>query len=164
MIFASTKIAVKTLEKELQRRNVPAAAIHSDLTQEMRETVLLNFKNKKTPVLIATDILSRGIDIENIGLVINYDVPGDAEDYVHRVGRTARAETTGEAITFVSPKDQSRFVQIEEFIESQIPKITLPDSLGKGPVWNPIEHKKSNFSGKKRNFSKNKRPNSSPKK
>ena len=130
----------------------------------MRESVLLNFKNKKVPVLIATDILSRGIDIENIALVINYDVPGDAEDYVHRVGRTARAETTGEAITFISPKDQSRFVQIETFIESTIPKVELPESLGKGPVWNPVEQKRSNFSGKKRSFSKNKKPNQSPKK
>ncbi|MFZ7115041.1 MAG: DEAD/DEAH box helicase [Bacteroidota bacterium] len=164
LIFASTKIAVKTLEKELQKRNLPAAAIHSDLTQEMRESVLLNFKNKKVPVLIATDILSRGIDIENIALVINYDVPGDAEDYVHRVGRTARAETTGEAITFVSPKDQARFVQIETFIESTIPKIPLPESLGKGPEWNPVEQKRNNFGGKKRNFSKKKKPNHSQKK
>ncbi len=152
LIFASTKIAVKTLEKELQKRNLPAAAIHSDLTQENRESVLLNFKNRKTPILIATDILSRGIDIDNIGIVINYDVPGDAEDYVHRVGRTARAETTGEAITFISPKDQARFVQIEEFIEMVIPKIPLPESLGKAPEWNPSLKIKSNF-GKRKNFS-----------
>ena len=124
----------------------------------------MNFKNKKVPVLIATDILSRGIDIENIALVINYDVPGDAEDYVHRVGRTARAETTGEAITFISPKDQSRFVQIETFIESTIPKIPLPEVLGKGPEWNPVEQKRNNFGGKKRNFSKKKKPNHSQKK
>ena len=152
LIFASTKIAVKTLEKELQKRNLPAAAIHSDLTQENRESVLLNFKNRKTPILIATDILSRGIDIDNIGIVINYDVPGDAEDYVHRVGRTARAETTGEAITFISPKDQARFVQIEEFIEMVIPKIPLPESLGKAPEWNPSLKIKNNF-GKRKNFS-----------
>ncbi len=152
LIFASTKIAVKTLEKELQKRNLPAAAIHSDLTQENRESVLLNFKNRKTPILIATDILSRGIDIDNIGIVINYDVPGDAEDYVHRVGRTARAETTGEAITFISPKDQARFVQIEEFIEMVIPKIPLPESIGKAPEWNPSLKIKSNF-GKRKNFS-----------
>ena len=158
LIFASTKIAVKTLEKELQKRNLPAAAIHSDLTQENRESVLLNFKNRKTPILIATDILSRGIDIDNIGIVINYDVPGDAEDYVHRVGRTARAETTGEAITFISPKDQARFVQIEEFIEMVIPKIPLPESLGKAPEWNPSLKIKSSF-GKRKNFSnKNKGP------
>lgn len=150
LIFASTKIAVKNLEKELQKRKIAAAAIHSDLTQEMREQVLLNFKNRKVPVLIATDILSRGIDIDNIGLVINYDVPGDAEDYVHRVGRTARAETTGEAITFISPKDQARFVQIEGFIEMQIPKIALPEVVGKAPEWNPTANKKSSFGGKKR--------------
>ncbi len=163
LIFASTKISVKTLEKELQKRNLPAAAIHSDLTQEMRESVLLNFKNRKVPVLIATDILSRGIDIENIGLVINYDVPADAEDYVHRVGRTARAETTGEAITFISQKDQAKFVQIETFIESEIPKIPLPESVGVGPVWNPTEKKKTGFGGR-RNFSNKKKSNHGPKK
>ncbi len=161
LIFASTKIAVKNLEKELIRRKISAAAIHSDLTQEMREQVLLNFKNRKVPVLIATDILSRGIDIDNIGLVINYDVPGDAEDYVHRVGRTARAETTGEAITFISPKDQSRFVQIEEFIEMIIPKINLPEIVGNPPTWNPTTksqgsgfHGKKNTGFKRRNFKK----------
>ncbi len=140
LIFASTKSGVKALEKELQRVNLSAKAIHSDLTQSERENVLLSFRNRNTKILVATDILSRGIDIENIGLVINYDVPGDAEDYVHRVGRTARAASTGEAITLINEKDQRRFSQIEELIEREIPKLPLPAELGDGPAWEP--HKK----------------------
>jgi ATP-dependent RNA helicase RhlE len=153
LIFASTKIAVKDLERELKQLRLPAKAIHSDLTQEERENVLLSFRNKSTKILVATDILSRGIDIESIGLVLNYDVPADAEDYVHRVGRTARAETTGEAITFVNDKDQSRFSQIEKLIEKDILKIPLPVDMGISPVWNP-EAFKSTF--RKKRFTGNK--------
>ncbi|MBL0103696.1 MAG: DEAD/DEAH box helicase [Bacteroidetes bacterium] len=156
LIFASTKLVVKSLEKELQRANISCNAIHSDLTQERREEVLLKFRNRNVPVLIATDILSRGIDVENIGLVINYDVPGDAEDYVHRVGRTARAETTGRAVTLIGPKDQSRFAQIEELIETTVPKLELPAELGPGPEWNPLKKKSfgggGGFKGGKRRF------------
>jgi ATP-dependent RNA helicase RhlE len=136
LIFASTKSEVKNLERELQREKLPAKAIHSDLMQNERESVLLAFKNRKINILVATDILSRGIDIENIGLVVNYDVPGDAEDYVHRVGRTARAESTGEAVTFISEKDMSRFAQIETLIGQEVPKLPLPATLGTGPAWN----------------------------
>lgn len=143
LIFASTKIAVKDLEKELRRKNLPVKAIHSDLSQEERENVLLSFRNRSTKILVATDILSRGIDIENIGLVINYDVPSDAADYVHRVGRTARAESTGEAITFISDKDQNRFAQIEKLIEMEVPKLPLPDGMGNSPEWKPDSAKKS---------------------
>lgn len=137
LIFAGTKSGVKALERELQQRKLPAKAIHSDLTQEEREKVLLGFRNRSIKILVATDILSRGIDIDNIGLVVNYDVPGDAEDYVHRVGRTARAESTGEAITFINEKDMRRFAQIEELIEREVPKYPLPEELGTAPVWNP---------------------------
>ena len=150
LIFASTKIAVKELDRELRQLRLPAKAIHSDLSQEERENVLLSFRNKSTKILVATDILSRGIDIEDIGLVINYDVPADAEDYVHRVGRTARAETTGEAITFINDKDQYRFAQIEKLIERDIPKIPLPAGMGPAPVWNP-DASKNSFK-KKKNF------------
>ena len=148
LIFASTKIAVKDLEKELRQLKLPAKAIHSDLTQEERENVLLSFRNKSTKILVATDILSRGIDIESIGLVINYDVPADAEDYVHRVGRTARAETTGEAITFINDKDQYRFAQIEKLIEKEVIKIPLPSGMGNSPEWKP-DASKNSFKNKK---------------
>ena len=137
LVFASTKQTVKDLEKELRRKGLPARAIHSDLTQEERESVLLSFRTRQTRILVATDILSRGIDIDNIGLVLNYDVPGDAEDYVHRVGRTARAESTGEAITFIGQKDQRRFGVIEELIERVIPKEPLPEGMGQSPMYNP---------------------------
>lgn len=152
LIFASTKIAVKDLERELRQLRLPAKAIHSDLSQEERENVLLSFRNKSTKILVATDILSRGIDIESIGLVINYDVPSDAEDYVHRVGRTARAETTGEAITFINDKDQYRFAQIEKLIEKEVIKIPLPAGMGNSPEWKP-DAAKSSFK-KKRTFGK----------
>ena len=102
------------------------AAIHSDLTQEQRNEVLRSFKSKKLQILVATDILSRGIDIDSIELVINYDVPGDAEDYIHRVGRTARAESTGVALTFINPADRRKFKNIEQLIGSEIMKLQLP--------------------------------------
>ncbi|MFM9051263.1 MAG: DEAD/DEAH box helicase [Bacteroidota bacterium] len=137
LVFASTKQTVKDLDKELKKAGLPVRAIHSDLTQDERENVLLSFRSRQTRILVATDILSRGIDIDNIGLVLNYDVPGDAEDYVHRVGRTARAESTGEAITFIGDKDQRRFGQIEKLIERVIPKTDIPEELGKVPVDNP---------------------------
>ena len=121
--------------------------------REERENVLLSFRNKSTKILVATDILSRGIDIENIGLVINYDVPADAEDYVHRVGRTARAETTGEAITFINDKDQYRFSQIEKLIEKEVIKIPLPAGMGNSPEWKP-DFAKNNFKPRK-TFRKN---------
>ena len=152
LIFASTKIAVKDLERELRQLRLPAKAIHSDLSQEERENVLLSFRNKSTKILVATDILSRGIDIESIGLVINYDVPADAEDYVHRIGRTARAETTGEAITFINDKDQYRFAQIEKLIEKEVIKIPLPAGMGNSPEWKP-DASKNSFK-KKRTFGK----------
>ena len=137
LVFASTKVSVKELDRELQRKGFSCKAIHSDLEQAEREEVLRGFRAKKTQVIVATDILSRGIDIEDINLVINYDVPGDAEDYVHRVGRTARASTTGEAITLISPQDQRRFHNIETLIESIVPKMPLPEFLGEGPAYEP---------------------------
>lgn len=137
LVFASTKVSVKDLDRALQRKGLSCKAIHSDLEQAEREEVLRSFRAKKTQIIVATDILSRGIDIEDINLVINYDVPGDAEDYVHRVGRTARASTTGEAITLISPQDQKRFHNIETLIESIVPKMPLPEALGEGPAYEP---------------------------
>ncbi|HRH64994.1 MAG TPA: DEAD/DEAH box helicase [Bacteroidia bacterium] len=144
LIFAGTKSGVKALERELQQKKLPAKAIHSDLSQDERENVLLSFRSRNTKILVATDILSRGIDIDNIGLVLNYDVPGDAEDYVHRVGRTARAESTGEAITFINEKDQRKFAMIEQLIEREIPKYPMPEELGTAPAWSP-ETRHSSF-------------------
>jgi ATP-dependent RNA helicase RhlE len=154
LIFASTKTGVKSLERELRHLHLPVKAIHSDLSQEERENVLLSFRNRSTQILVATDILSRGIDIENIGLVINYDVPHDAEDYVHRVGRTARAESTGVALTLVNERDQPRFAQIEALIEQTIPKIALPAELGESPAWEPQRKRPNGF--KKKTFHKQK--------
>ena len=133
LIFSSTKSKVKELERELLKLRFNVAAIHSDLTQDQRNEVLRNFKSRKLPILVATDILSRGIDIDSIELVVNFDVPGDAEDYVHRVGRTARAEATGVALTFVSPADQRKFRNIEQLIGGEVKRLPLPASLGPAP-------------------------------
>ena len=129
LIFASTKSKVKDLEKELRRMNLKVQAIHSDLSQPEREEVLLRFRSKQIKILIATDIMSRGIDIDDIGLVVNYDVPHDAEDYVHRVGRTARAEATGVAITLINRKERGKFLKIENFIKSTVKKLALPAGM-----------------------------------
>jgi ATP-dependent RNA helicase RhlE len=150
LIFASTKVEVKDLEKELKSLKLNARAIHSDLSQEERESVLLSYRNRSTRILVATDILSRGIDIDSIGLVLNYDVPADAEDYVHRVGRTARAESKGEAVTFINDRDQRRFAQIEELIEKEIVKYHYPETPGKYPEWNPSAKKHLQQTGKKK--------------
>ncbi|MDE5624663.1 MAG: DEAD/DEAH box helicase, partial [Alistipes sp.] len=117
------------------------AAMHSDLEQLQREEVMLAFKNNKINILVATDIVARGIDIEDIGLVINYDVPHDPEDYIHRIGRTARAAATGSAITFVSEDEQGKFHLIEKFIERDIRKADLPESVGEGPKYAPAENR-----------------------
>ncbi len=136
IIFSSTKVNVKNMEKELKKLGLNIAAIHSDLEQNEREEVLLKFRNRELKILVATDVLSRGIDIDNISMVLNYDVPGDAEDYIHRVGRTARAETKGEAITFVSPDDMRKFGSIEKLIGYEVEKGVVPAELGEVPVYN----------------------------
>lgn len=145
IIFSSTKEMVKKLDGSFQRAGLPARAFHSDLDQQEREEILRGFKNKQINILIGTDVLSRGIDVEGIGLVINWDVPPDPEDYVHRIGRTARAETTGTAVTFINEKDQRRFFSIETLIGDVIPKLPLPESLGAGPAYEPQTKKKNNF-------------------
>lgn len=137
LIFCSRKQNVKQLTAELKRSGFPAEAIHSDLDQAQREDVLQAFTAKRLPILVATDILSRGIDIDHIGLVINFDVPNDGEDYVHRIGRTARAETDGTAFTFVTDREQRKFAAIEQLIGKEVPKATVPAELGAVPAWNP---------------------------
>lgn len=137
IIFSSSKQKVKDLAYALKRQKLNVAAMHSDLEQDQREAVMLDFKNNKINILVATDIVARGIDIEDIGLIINYDVPHDPEDYIHRIGRTARANADGVAITFVCEPEQGKFHRIEEFIEKDIYKIPLPAELGAGPEYNP---------------------------
>ena len=141
IIFSSSKLKVKELAHTLKRMKLDVAAMHSDLEQAQREEVMLNFKNNKVKILVATDIVARGIDIEDIGLVLNYDVPHDPEDYIHRIGRTARAAATGSAVTFVSEEEQGRFHQIEKFIERDIRKAELPESVGEGPKYAPDENR-----------------------
>ncbi len=133
IVFSNSKENVKRLGHELKRAGLNAQAFHSDLEQTEREQILLQFRSKQLSILVGTDILSRGIDVEGISLVVNYDTPHDAEDYVHRVGRTARAETTGTAITFVNDKDIRKFASIEKLIGKDIVKLPLPIELGEGP-------------------------------
>ena len=142
IIFSSSKMKVKELAHTLKRMKLNVAAMHSDLEQAQREEVMLAFKNNRVNILVATDIVARGIDIEDIGLVINYDVPHDPEDYIHRIGRTARADATGSAITFVNEEEQGKFHQIEKFIERDIRKAELPASVGEGPKYEPEESRK----------------------
>jgi ATP-dependent RNA helicase RhlE len=154
IIFGSTKQKVKELERTLQKAGLKAKAIHSDLEQNEREEVLREFRSKALRILVATDILSRGIDIEDIGLVINYDVPGDPADYIHRIGRTARAASKGVAITYINEYDQQKFGQIEALIGSEIKKMPLPESIGTGPVYAPDVKIKKPFVKKVGGFSR----------
>ncbi len=149
LIFCSTKKAVNELARVLTKRKLSCQAISSDLEQVQREEVLRGFKSKQTRILVATDVMSRGIDIKDINLVINFDVPGDAEDYVHRVGRTARADATGVALTLVNEDDMYKFHQIEQLIEREVFKIPLPDKFGHGPEWKTPKSKKNKFKRKK---------------
>jgi len=137
IIFSSTKEHVKKLEKDLASSGLSLKAFHSDLEQEEREDIMRAFKSRQLQLLIGTDILSRGIDIDGIDLVINAEVPGDPENYIHRIGRTARAATTGTAITFISDKDQYKFHQIENLIGREIEKLPLPAEIGEGPAYTP---------------------------
>ena len=133
IVFVGKKQGVKELTRALRASNIDARAMHSDLEQKERDEVMLDFRNNKVDVLVATDIVSRGIDVDDIPLVINYDVPRDAEDYVHRIGRTARAENKGEAITLVTPEDKHFFNKIERFLQKSIERLPLPSSLGAAP-------------------------------
>lgn len=135
LIFCSTKKSVKDLTRSLNKVGLPAKDIHSDLEQNEREKALLDFKNKKIKILVATDILSRGIDIKGIEIVINFEVPNDAEDYVHRIGRTARADRKGEAITYINAEQCRKFKQIEDLIEKTLEKSPLPTHFKKGPEY-----------------------------
>ncbi|MBR3774034.1 MAG: DEAD/DEAH box helicase [Alistipes sp.] len=153
LIFSSSKQKVKELAHTLKRMHLDVAPMHSDLDQSKREEVMLNYKNGKVKILVATDIVARGIDIEDIALVINYDVPHDPEDYIHRIGRTARAAATGAAITFVNEEEQSKFYLIEKFIEREVRKRELPEGM-EGPAYKPSDGRKGDGRGRKGRGSK----------
>ena len=152
IVFCSTKENTKNLTKSLKKLKFSVAEIHSDLDQKERGEVLNLFKAKKLSILVATDILSRGIDIEDIELIINYDVPNDVEDYIHRIGRTARAAAKGVAFTFINKKEQRQFGDIEKFIGRTIAKAEIPASLGEAPAYNPDQKRAHHkpFHAKKR--------------
>jgi ATP-dependent RNA helicase RhlE len=147
LIFTSTKRKVNDIVKSLRGNGYDIKGISSDLEQQEREDVLMAFTTKKVRVLVATDVISRGIDIKDINLVINYDVPGNPADYVHRIGRTARADTTGVAITLINPDDMYKFRNIETLIENEVPKVKLPEVLGDGPEWRKKSSKGNNHKG-----------------
>jgi len=182
IIFSSTKAKVSVIVQELSKAGFKSKGISSSLEQDKREEVLRGFRSKRIRILVATDVMSRGIDIKEINMVVNYDVPNEAADYVHRVGRTARANTKGEAITLVNPKDMRKFGRIEQLIERELEKLQPPNELGEGPKYElptkkkkyPHKKKNGNYKGKKKhshsgnknrnkNFKKNKPTNSNNK-
>ncbi len=153
IIFSGKKDKVKDITRELQRMHINCAPMHSDLTQQERDDVMYRFKAGQVDVLVATDIVARGIDIDDILMVINYDVPRDVEDYVHRIGRTARAQRDGVAITFVSDADMRYFFNIEQFLAKEILKQPLPEGLGEAPAYQTVAPRKATRGrgGKNRN-------------
>lgn len=143
IVFAASKLKVKDLARELRHAGWKTGEMHSDLEQSAREKVMLDFKSGRIDILIATDIVARGIDIDDITMVVNFDVPNEAEDYVHRIGRTARAGMDGKAVTLIGNRDQQRFGQIEDFLNSEVKKETLPESFGEAPEYKPKSKNKS---------------------
>lgn len=154
ILFSGSKLKVKELFKTFRQMGLSVGEMHSDLEQSQRDHIMHEFRNNRVGILVATDIVARGIDIDDITMVINYDVPHDAEDYVHRIGRTARASATGVSITFVSEEEQYKFKRIETFLEKDIEKMQLPESLGEAPAYNPEANRRNSkhFAGKKGSF------------
>jgi superfamily II DNA/RNA helicase len=144
IVFASSKLKVKELARELRRERYNVGEIHSDLDQNTRERVLTDFRGSQIDILVATDIVARGIDIDDIKMVVNYDVPHEAEDYVHRIGRTARAGAEGRAVTFVSPAEQPKFRQIESFLGKEVTKNPIPEGLGDAPAYRRDNNRRDN--------------------
>ena len=143
IVFSRTKRNVKEIAKKLKKTGLQVEEMHSDLTQDAREEVMRQFRNKKINILVATDILARGIDIKELQLVLNFDVPDEAEDYVHRVGRTARADQSGMAITFITPSEQRKFAQIERLIETNVLKQPVPPEIGESFIYDPNSKERS---------------------
>ncbi len=165
IVFSSSKLKVRQLSQAMRRHKWKTAEMHSDLDQAAREKVLHDFRAGRVDILIATDILARGIDIDDIAMVVNYDVPHEAEDYVHRIGRTARADADGKAVTFVCEKDRRRFDQIEKFLEIKVRREIIPAEFGEGPSENeaPRDDKRHRRPGQRRPNNGNKRHSSKPK-
>lgn len=158
IIFTSTKSKVTEIVRDLKGHGFDTTGISSDLDQKEREQVMKKFRAKRIRVLVGTDVISRGIDIKDINLVINFDVPNNAEDYVHRVGRTARADTTGVALTLVNPKDMLQFNEVEKLIEMDIVKLNVPHELGDSPKYELKKHRNPKGKGGRKHGSKSKRP------
>lgn len=137
IIFSSTKKHVGDIVRALSGKGFVVEGISSDLEQKEREDVLNRFKSRSTRVIVATDVLARGIDIKDVHLVINFTVPGDGEDYIHRIGRTARASSTGIAITLVNEEEMRKMAQIERMLGKEVEKLTIPSEIGISPEWNP---------------------------
>lgn len=150
IIFCGSKQKVKQVNGALQKKNINCGEMHSDLDQAQRDDIMFKFKSGQLDVLVATDIVARGIDIDDITMVINYDVPHDAEDYVHRIGRTARADRDGVAITLISDDDMFYFQQIENFLGKEVEKMTLPEGLGDAPEYKSVGRPKRGDSAKNR--------------
>lgn len=151
IIFSGHKTKVKEITRDLKHMHISCGEMHSDLDQSQRDQMMYLFKSGQIDVLVATDIVARGIDIDDIEVVINYDVPHDAEDYVHRIGRTARANRNGTAITLVRGKEIGSFMQIEKFLERSVDKLPLPEGLGEGPEYKPMPNNIQKTYSKKRN-------------
>ena len=139
IIFSGKKDKVKDITRELKHMKINCAPMHSDLDQSQRDDMMYRFKSGQIDVLVATDIVARGIDIDDIATVVNYDVPHDSEDYVHRIGRTARAQRDGKAITLVRGREIDDFMQIEKFLGYEVEKVALPEGLGEAPEYKPIK-------------------------
>jgi superfamily II DNA/RNA helicase len=164
IIFTSAKSKVHEIVYALKKFGYrDTKGVSSNLEQEEREEVLRGFRSKRTRILVATDVMSRGIDIKEINMVINYDAPRDAEDYVHRIGRTARANTKGEAFTLINPKDMPKLARIERLIEMEITRESMPEEFGIAPEWKPNEGSKGNGNRRKKPFFKGKKKNTEAK-
>lgn len=150
IVFCGTKIKAKQLGRQLKQADLLARDIHSDLEQKERKQIMLDFRNRKLNVLVATDLLSRGIDIDNIDLIINYDVPQEGEDYIHRIGRTARAASEGVAITMISEEEQYKFARIERLLEREVTKAMVPEEFGEAPEYDPSRYRRK---GRRGNYS-----------
>ncbi len=169
IVFTSTKSKVSEIVRSLRKHKLNARGISSSLAQDEREEVLRKFRSKRVRILVATDVMSRGIDIKEINMVVNFDAPSDPEDYVHRVGRTARANTKGEAFTLVNDKDIPKIHRVEKLIEADLEKLNPPEELGEAPAWRKYvpknkkrrnyRHKNKNRNSNNKNRSNNNRPN-----
>lgn len=161
IVFSASKLAVRDLSRDLRRSKIKTGEMHSDLDQNERDKVMLDFRAGRIDVLVATDILARGIDIDDISMVVNYDVPREAEDYIHRIGRTARANADGKAVTLVNERDQVKFGSIERFLKYEVRKDVVPVELGETPEYRPERRRSKPAGGAKKSGGQrfNRKPN-----